>query len=236
MREDAGKARRSRKIGETHGKAGKVPGAMSLGLFAPIGGKDPALLDKLCEESYDKGGFLQNNAHFAAHREDVTMELNRAVAGNIQRIRKSKKLSLERTAALSGVSRSMLGQIERGEANPSVAILGKIAQALKVPAEILLENDGFETLLLARTAAVKAQLSDGGKVNLRPSLPYDETTRLESFFLDIYISGRYTPEPSIPGCLCHATVLTGTVELTAEGENFHLLEREIGRASCRERV
>ena len=94
MREDAGKARRKRKIGETHGKAGKVPGAMSLGLFAPIGGKDPALLDKLCEESYDKGGFLQNNAHFAAHREDVTMELNRAVAGNIQRIRKSKKLSL----------------------------------------------------------------------------------------------------------------------------------------------
>ena len=63
------------------------------------------------------------------------MELNRAVAGNIRRIRKSKKLSLEQTAALSGVSRSMLGQIERGEANPSVAILGKIAQALKVMGE-----------------------------------------------------------------------------------------------------
>ena len=105
------------------------------------------------------------------------MELNRAVAGNIRRVRKSKKLSLEQTAALSGVSRSMLGQIERGEANPSVAILGKIAQALKVPAEVLLENDDFDSLLLARTAAVKARLSDGGKVNLRPSLPYDETTR-----------------------------------------------------------
>ena len=46
------------------------------------------------------------------------MELNRAVAENIKRIRKQQKLSLERTAALSGVSRSMLGQIERGEANP----------------------------------------------------------------------------------------------------------------------
>ena len=68
------------------------------------------------------------------------MELNRAVAENIKRIRKSKKLSLERTAALSGVSRSMLSQIERGEANPSVAILGKLSEALKVPAETLLEN------------------------------------------------------------------------------------------------
>ena len=78
------------------------------------------------------------------------MELNRAVAENIKRIRKTKKLSLERTAALSGVSRSMLSQIERGEANPSVAILGKIAAALKVPAEVLLENDDFTSLLVAR--------------------------------------------------------------------------------------
>ena len=68
------------------------------------------------------------------------MELNRAVAENIKRIRKQQKLSLERTAALSGVSRSMLGQIERGEANPSVAILGKLASALKVPAEEFLRN------------------------------------------------------------------------------------------------
>ena len=65
------------------------------------------------------------------------MDLNHAVAENIKRIRKAKKLSMERTAELSGVSRSMLGQIERGEANPSVAILGKLAAALKVPAEIL---------------------------------------------------------------------------------------------------
>lgn len=45
------------------------------------------------------------------------MELTRAVGENIKRIRKSKKLSMERLAAEAGVSRSMLGQIERGEAN-----------------------------------------------------------------------------------------------------------------------
>ena len=73
---------------------------------------------------------------------------------------------------------------------------------------------------------MKAHLSDGGKVNLRPSMPYDETTRQESYFLDIYISGCYAPELSVPGSLCHLTVLSGSVELTAEGENFHLLERD----------
>ena len=154
------------------------------------------------------------------------MELNRAVGENIKRIRKSKKLSMERTAELSGVSRSMLGQIERGEANPSVAILGRLARALKVPAEILLENDDFEALLESRELNNKPQRLDGGKVVLRQSFPYDERTRLESFFLDLYISAKYAPEPSVPGCVCHATVISGTVSLTTDGETFQLLERD----------
>ncbi len=154
------------------------------------------------------------------------MELNRAVAENIKRIRKSKKMSMERTAAVAGVSRSMLGQIERGEANPSVAILGKIAAALKVPAEVLLENDDFESLLLSRELDNKPQRMDSGKTVLRPSFPYDDTTRQESFFLDLYISAQYAPEPSVPGCVCHATVVSGTVSLTAEEQVFQLLERD----------
>ena len=154
------------------------------------------------------------------------MELNRAVAENIKRIRKTKKLSLERTAQVSGVSRSMLSQIERGEANPSVAIIGKLAAAFKVPAEVLLENDDFTSLLVARELDHTPLRLDGGKVLLRPSFPYDEATKQESFFLDLYISAKYTPELSVPGCVCHATVMAGTVSLTAEGEEYQLLERD----------
>ncbi len=155
------------------------------------------------------------------------MDLNRAVAENIKRIRKSKKMSMERTAAIAGVSRSMLGQIERGEANPSVAILSKIAAALKVPADSLLENDDFTSLLLSRELDNKPQRLDGGKVSLRPSFSFDPITKIETFFLDLYISGRYAPEVSVPGCVCWATVLSGTVDLTAEGgESCRLLERD----------
>ena len=96
------------------------------------------------------------------------MELTRAVGENIKRIRKTKKLSMERLAAESGVSRSMLGQIERGEANPSVALLGKLASALKVPAEVLLENDDFQTLQLVRELDTRPKRLDGGKAVLRP--------------------------------------------------------------------
>ena len=160
------------------------------------------------------------------------MELTRAVGENIKRIRKSKKLSMERLAEQAGVSRSMLGQIERGEANPSVGLVGKLATALKVPAEILLENDSFEALSLYREVDTKPQRLDGGKTVLRPNFPYDEATRLESFFLDLYISARYAPEPSVPGCVCYATVISGTPSLTAEEQTFRLVERDALRFSA----
>ena len=144
------------------------------------------------------------------------MELTRAVGENIKRIRKSKKLSMERLAAEAGVSRSMLGQIERGEANPSVGIVGKLALALKVPAEVLLEYRNVDT---------KPMRLDGGKAVLRCNFPYDDVTRIESYFLDLYISAHYIPEPSIPGCICYATVVSGTVSMTAQGQTFQLIER-----------
>jgi len=154
------------------------------------------------------------------------MDLNRAVADNIKRIRKSKKLSMERLAAEAGVSRSMLGQIERGEANPSVGTLAKLARALKVPAELLLENDSFEPRLLVRELEKKQVRLDGGKTVLRPNFAYDEVTRQESWFLDLYISAKYEPEVSVPGCICYATVFSGTVNLIADGEPCQLQERD----------
>ena len=154
------------------------------------------------------------------------MELTRAVGENIKRIRKSKKFSMERLAAEAGVSRSMLGQIERGEANPSVGIVGKLALALKVPAEVLLENDDFVTLGEFRNVDTKPERMDGGKAVWRCNFPYDDATRIESFFLDLYISAHYRPEPSVAGCVCYATVVAGTVSLTAEGEVYHLNERD----------
>ena len=52
--------------------------------------------------------------------------MNQIVAGNIRRLRKEKKLTMEKLAKLSGVSKSMLAQIERGDGNPTISTLWKI--------------------------------------------------------------------------------------------------------------
>lgn len=154
------------------------------------------------------------------------MELNAAVAENIKKIRKLRKLSLERTASIAGVSRSMLGQIERGEANPSVAILEKLAVALKVPAEEFLKNDAFEPLCLSRELDHTPLRMDGGKVLLRDSMGYEERTDMETAFLDVYISGKFAPDPDISGCVCIATVISGTAWLQTGGKLWTLEERD----------
>ena len=51
------------------------------------------------------------------------MDLTSIVAANVKSIREKKKLTLDAAAACTGVSRSMLAQIERGEANPTLSLI-----------------------------------------------------------------------------------------------------------------
>ncbi|KAA5942286.1 helix-turn-helix domain-containing protein [Pantoea sp. Bo_2] len=58
--------------------------------------------------------------------------VNQAVSDRIKSWRKSQKLSLDELSRRAGVSKGMLVEIEKGAANPSIAILCKVAAALGV--------------------------------------------------------------------------------------------------------
>jgi transcriptional regulator with XRE-family HTH domain len=55
--------------------------------------------------------------------------LSRQVCTRVRELRAKKGWTLEQLASLSGVSRSMLSQIERNAANPTLAVAYRIAQA-----------------------------------------------------------------------------------------------------------
>jgi transcriptional regulator with XRE-family HTH domain len=57
-------------------------------------------------------------------------DLIRTLAGRVRDLRRARALSLDRLATRSGVSKGMLVQIERGETNPSIGTLCKVAAAL----------------------------------------------------------------------------------------------------------
>ncbi|NWK78817.1 helix-turn-helix transcriptional regulator [Aquitalea sp. LB_tupeE] len=58
--------------------------------------------------------------------------VSQAVAGRLKEFRKHKKLTLDELSKRSGVSKGMLVEIEKGYANPSIAILCKISASLGV--------------------------------------------------------------------------------------------------------
>ncbi len=51
----------------------------------------------------------------------------------LKQLRQQRALGLSRLAEATGVSKAMLGQIERNESSPTVATYGKIATGLNVP-------------------------------------------------------------------------------------------------------
>ena len=65
--------------------------------------------------------------------------LNQNIAINLKRIRQARGMSLDLVAEQTGVSKSMLGQIERGEANPTIGILGRIVSGLRIGLDSLVK-------------------------------------------------------------------------------------------------
>ena len=67
---------------------------------------------------------------------------NQVLQDRVTLLRKKNKLTLNQLASLSGVSRSMLSQIERGQANPTLAVTFRIAQAFGISIGELVEQAG----------------------------------------------------------------------------------------------
>ncbi|KAA0121986.1 XRE family transcriptional regulator [Methylobacterium sp. P1-11] len=96
------------------------------------------------------------------------------VADEVRLHRKQRDLSLEALATLSGVSRSMISKIERGEAVPSTAVLSRLAEALGVTFSRLMASEAEREILLipaARQPVLRDEASGFLRRCLSPVLP-----------------------------------------------------------------
>ncbi|ANH07846.1 transcriptional regulator (plasmid) [Shinella sp. HZN7] len=71
------------------------------------------------------------------------MRMAEILGENVRRVRLERGLTLESLATEVGLAYSYLGGIERGQRNPTLAVVERIAKALEIePISLLMTNAG----------------------------------------------------------------------------------------------
>jgi XRE family transcriptional regulator, regulator of sulfur utilization len=146
------------------------------------------------------------------------------VGATLQHLRQQRGLTLEDLSRAAGVSKSMLSQIEREKANPTVAVAWRLANALGVGIAELLSTtprdaDPIQVLEAHETPTLPG--SHAGYV-LRILGPMDLAGKFEWYELTLAPGGALVSTPHDPGTREHLTVLHGAVEVDA-GERQKLV-------------
>jgi len=146
-------------------------------------------------------------------------KLNLLIAQNLKGLREERKLSLDNVAKLSGVSKSMLGQIERGEVNPTVSTIWKISNGLKISFTQLMSRPEADIEIIDKSE-IQPFIEDNGKVRNFPVFPFDSTRRFEMYSLEIDAEGYLNAEAHPQGTQEFITVFSGEVTININSENF----------------
>lgn len=138
--------------------------------------------------------------------------------------RRQQGLSLDAVAKLSGVSRSMVSQIERGESSPTISTLWNLTRALQVDFAGLLDAGAREGQIeVLRRDAVPSIENIGENVKLRILSPPEEAGKHEVYELIFGLGGLLDSQPHQRGTREHLTVIEGIIDVQS-GENSARLE------------
>jgi len=167
----------------------------------------------------NKVALVRYNAQAIFNTEFHMQEFNQHLAQTLKDIRKEKGWSLDRSAKETGVSKAMLGQIERGESSPTVATLWKIAGGFHISLSSLLEPPpGGPEETLIRSAAELRHQPASDQMLVAPLFPYEARYGFELFELTLLPGYERLAEPHEKGVTEHVVVTSGEMELLVDGQ------------------
>ncbi|ECH9190356.1 helix-turn-helix domain-containing protein [Salmonella enterica subsp. enterica] len=135
--------------------------------------------------------------------------LTHYLATKLRTLRHQRGWSLSRLAEISGVSKAMLGQIERNESSPTVATLWKIATGLNVPFSMFISPPQAEfppTFDPQQQAMV-----------ITPLFPWDPELCFDYFSLLLAPGAVSESTPHKTGVIEHVVVMQGRLDMCTGG-------------------
>ena len=157
------------------------------------------------------------------------LDLNGRIAARVRELRGTRGLSLDALARRSGVSRSMISLVERGESNPTAVVLEKLAAGLDVSLAALFDAPTSDREAppgpVARRADQPRWVDPGSGYARRNVSPPAAGPRLQLVEVDFPAGARVAFETGARDHLVRQLVwvLDGSIAVVM-GEERHLLE------------
>ena len=157
-------------------------------------------------------------------KEPASRDINQRIAARVRDLRGASGLSLEALAERSGVSRSMISLIERGESSATAVVLEKLAASLGVALAALFADTQAPASPLAKRKA-QLQWRDPASGYLRRNLsPAGFAAPLQLVEVVFPPGARVAYESGVREVPMHQQVwvLEGSIELSVGDERFRL--------------
>lgn len=145
------------------------------------------------------------------------------IASNLKRIRSERDLSLDKVALLTGVSKSMLSQIEKGKANPSISTLWKLSNGFKISFTELI-NAPEDNIELISINLKEPLTEDNGRLRNYPISLFDPEKRFETYQIELDPRGRHRADPHPLKTLEYVSVMSGAIDITVGEQKYHLIK------------
>jgi XRE family transcriptional regulator, regulator of sulfur utilization len=152
------------------------------------------------------------------------------VGEQIQRLRNERKLTLDDLSRAAGVSKSMLSEIERDKANPTIAVAWRLTNALGISLDQLFaQQKPAEAIRVAGPHDIPTLSGDNGGYQLRVWGPIELAGKFEWYELTLRAGASLTSNAHEPGAREHLTVLNGSIEVDASSTTRRLKAGETAR-------
>ena len=140
--------------------------------------------------------------------------INEDLGRRVKKLRGDRGWSLEELASASGVSRSMLSEIERERANPTLSVTYRIARAFGLSLQDLIESADSASTIQTIRANDRAQIFRSDKqCQIRTLSPLNLEKDVEFYELRLPIGEALRSQPHVDGTREFLTVEEGSVDL-----------------------
>ncbi|MCS5708696.1 XRE family transcriptional regulator [Candidatus Berkiella cookevillensis] len=141
-------------------------------------------------------------------------DINNRISQTLKSLRNERNWSLDKAAEKTGVSKAMLGQIERGESSPTIATLWKIASGFQTSFSSFIEDCPPHIQEPIHRAGVAQHLHPSDKkIRVMPLFPFDKQLNFELFVIELLASCEHLSPPHATGVIEHVIVIQGTIEV-----------------------